>query len=126
MNGQQSERVYATDEASARLAAELPRWQVADGVLCRRFDTGGWRASIMIANAVAHLAELAFHHPELRVNYPNVEVRLWTHSAGGITEKDFALARKIEDMVCWDAARETDGVLEGLPDDPRFHYLVER
>ena len=126
MNGQQTEKVYSGDEAGERLAAEIPEWQLSEGVLFRRFDTGGWRASMMIANAVAHLAELAFHHPELRVNYPGVEVRLWTHSAGGITDKDFVLARKIEEMVCWDAAGETDGTLEGLPDEPRFHYLVER
>lgn len=126
MNERQSEKVYSGEEARERLAAEIPRWQVSDGVLCRRFDTGGWRASMMIANAVAHLAELAFHHPELRVNYPHVEVRLWTHSAGGITDKDFALARKIEEVVCWDATGETGGALEGLPDEPRFHYLVER
>jgi 4a-hydroxytetrahydrobiopterin dehydratase len=126
MNDRQTEHVYSGEEASTMLAAQIPAWQVTDGVLCRRFDTGGWRASMMIANAVAHLAELAFHHPELRVNYPSVEVRLWTHSAGGITDKDFALARKIEEMVCWDAAGETGGALEGLPDEPRFHYLVER
>jgi 4a-hydroxytetrahydrobiopterin dehydratase len=126
MSERQHERVYSVDEASARLAAGIPKWQVTDGMLCRRFDTGGWRASMMIANAVAHLAELAFHHPELRVNYPSVEVRLWTHSAGGITDKDFALAKKIEEVVCWDAATDANGALEGLPDEPRFHYLVER
>lgn len=126
MKQRQAERVYSNDEAGARLAAEIPRWTVNDGVLCRRFDTGGWRASLMIANAVAHLAELAFHHPELRVNYPYVEVRLWTHTAGGITEKDFALAGKIEEVICWDPVKESGDALEGLPDEPRFHYLVER
>lgn len=44
-----------------------------------------------------------------------------THSAGGITEKDFELAKKIESVVMWQPALE--GALEGTPDDPRFKYV---
>ena len=45
-----------------------------------------------------------------------------THSAGGVTDKDFELARKIEETVMWQPGREGGG-LEGTPDDPRFRYI---
>jgi 4a-hydroxytetrahydrobiopterin dehydratase len=46
-----------------------------------------------------------------------------THSAKGITEKDFALAKKIEEVVMWDAAETSQGIFEGTPNDPRFKYI---
>ena len=50
-------------------------------------------------------------------------VKLCTHSAKGVTERDFALARKIEEVVQWQPGRE-GGVLEGTPnDDARFRYI---
>ncbi|SMG66186.1 [weak similarity to] transcriptional coactivator/pterin dehydratase [methanotrophic bacterial endosymbiont of Bathymodiolus sp.] len=52
-------------------------------------------------------------------------VKLVTHSAKGITDKDFALAKKIEEVVMWDAAATTPGVFEGTPDDPRFKYIKQ-
>lgn len=77
----------------------------------------------MVVNTVGHLAEAAWHHPDLTVSYAFVIVKLTTHSAKGITEKDFALARKIEDVVQWKPAETSAGILEGTPDDPRFKYL---
>ena len=47
------------------------------------------------------LSEAAYHHPDLSVTWGRVTVKLSTHSAGGITDKDFALARRIEDVVLW-------------------------
>jgi dihydroneopterin aldolase len=91
------------DATAARLAAELPRWSVEDTaggpVLARSYRTGGWKATMMVANAIAHLAESAWHHPDLALSYPSVTVRLTTHDAGGITDKDFALAARIEALL---------------------------
>ena len=116
------ERVYDEAEARARLAAELPAWSVADGAIARRYSTAGWKATLMVVNAIGHLAEAAWHHPDLSVSYSWVEVRLSTHSAGGITDNDFALARKIEDVVTWRPGEE-DRPLQGTPDDERFAYI---
>ena len=113
---------YAEAEIHARLARELPHWQTDGRALLRRYRTGGWRATLMIANAIGHLAELAWHHPELTLAYDSVAVQLSTHTAHGVTDKDFVLARKIEDLVCWQPERE-GGPLEGLPADPQFVYL---
>jgi len=117
------DEVYGADEVVARLAAELPRWRFEDGCLVRRFATGGWKSTLMAVNTVGHLAEAAWHHPELVVSYAALVVRLATHSPPGITERDFALARKIEEVLMWQPGREAAPVLEGTPDDARFKYL---
>jgi len=77
----------------------------------------------MVVNTVGHLAEKAWHHPDLTVSYAFVIVKLVTHSAKGITDKDFLLAKKIEEVLLWDAAETSAGIFEGTPDDPRFKYI---
>jgi 4a-hydroxytetrahydrobiopterin dehydratase len=77
----------------------------------------------MVVNTVGHLAEAAWHHPDLTVSYAFVIVKLVNHAAKGITEKDFQLARKIEDVLMWQPATEEGSELEGTPDDPRFKYI---
>lgn len=106
-----------------RLALDLPGWTYEDGFIRRTFKTNSWKGTLMVINAVGHLAEAAWHHPDLTASYAWVEVRLKTHSAKGITEKDFALAKKIDDMVLWRPGAE-GGPLEGTPEkDLRFAYL---
>ena len=83
------------------LAANLPSWRLQKGYLLRVYKTGNWRVTLLVANASGFLAEAADHHPELILNYPSVEVHLETHSAGGITAKDYELARKIEETILW-------------------------
>ena len=77
----------------------------------------------MLVNAIGYLAEAAYHHPDLSVTWGRITVKLSTHSAGGITDKDFELARNIEDVALW---RPAEGeALEGTPNklvrsgDPR-------
>ncbi|MFZ4499443.1 MAG: 4a-hydroxytetrahydrobiopterin dehydratase [Burkholderiales bacterium] len=104
-----------------RLAAELPHWTYENGWIRRRIRTSGWKSTLMVINTVGHLAEAAWHHPDLAASYAFVVIKLQTHSAGGITDLDFALARKIEEVVCWQPAQE--GLFEGTPTDPRFRYI---
>ena len=77
----------------------------------------------MVINAVGHLAEAAWHHPDITASYAWVEVRLMTHTAKGITDKDYQLAAKIEEVIQWQPGKE-GGALEGTPaKDPRFAYI---
>lgn len=123
MAGPASLRLYQPVEITAKLAAELPLWRFEDGFIKRTYRTHGWKGTLMAVNAIAHLAEAAWHHPDLSVSYPSVEVRLQTHDAGGVTDRDFALARKIEDVVMWRPGRD-GGALEGTPEsDERFAYI---
>ncbi|MGZ8250186.1 4a-hydroxytetrahydrobiopterin dehydratase [Methylomagnum sp.] len=118
-----NERIYSPEEIELRLKAELPHWYFENGWIRRKYRTSGWKATLMVVNTVGHLAEAAWHHPDLTVSYAFVIVKLTTHSAKGVTDKDFALARKIEDVVQWRPNEDSGGVLEGTPDDPRFKYL---
>ncbi len=115
-----SAQVYTIAEIDARLARDLPRWRHADGSIVRTFRTHSWKGTMLAAGAVAHLAEAAWHHPELVLNYSSLEIRLNTHDAGGITDKDFELAAMIEQVVGW---RPTGGALEGTPDDAASAYI---
>jgi 4a-hydroxytetrahydrobiopterin dehydratase len=76
----------------------------------------------MLVTTIGHLAEAAFHHPDMSLSYAFVIVKLTNHAAKGITNKDFELAKKIEEVVMWQPGKE-DGTLDGTPDDPRFKYI---
>jgi 4a-hydroxytetrahydrobiopterin dehydratase len=120
--GKHREKVLGASEVQARLKAELPHWALKDGHLCRIYRTHGWKGTLMAINAVGHLAEAAWHHPDLLASYASVEVRLQSHDAGGITEKDFKLATKIEEVVQWQPGR-TSGPLTGTPQEPAHAYI---
>jgi pterin-4a-carbinolamine dehydratase len=67
----------------------------------------------MLVNQIAYVAEAAYHHPDLSVTWGKVTVKLKTHSENGITQRDFELARRIEQTVLW---RPSEGsALEGTP-----------
>lgn len=118
-----ADEVYAADEVDARLQDELPQWRLEDGWIRRKYKTSGWKSTLMVVNTVGHLAEAAWHHPDLTVSYAFVTVKLMNHAAKGITDKDFELAKKIEEVVAWRPQLVEGSALEGTPDDPRFKYL---
>ncbi|MDX6752147.1 4a-hydroxytetrahydrobiopterin dehydratase [Geminicoccaceae bacterium 1502E] len=123
MSAREKQKTFSEEEAAARLAAELPHWYVEGGWIRRRYRTSSWKGTLMVINAVGHLAEAAWHHPDITASYAWVEVRLMSHDAKGITERDFALARKIEEVIGWQPGLE-GGALEGTPtDDLRFAYI---
>jgi 4a-hydroxytetrahydrobiopterin dehydratase len=110
-------------EVTAWLTANIPHWRLEDGWIRRTYKTSGWKGTMMVINTVGHLSEAAWHHPDITASYAWVEVRLVTHSAKGITGKDLALAKKIEDVVHWQPSLE-DNALEGTPSgDQRFAYI---
>lgn len=84
-----------------RLLRDLRGWSAEDGVIRRVYQTNGWRASMLVANAIGFICEAADHHADLLVTWPRVTVSLSTHSAGGITTKDFEVAALIERHVTW-------------------------
>ncbi len=116
------EETYSDSDVEQRLKEELPNWYLENGWIRRKYKTSGWKATLMVVNTIGHLAEAAFHHPDLSVSYAFVIVKLMNHAAKGITNKDFELARKIEDVVMWQPGTE-GGALPGTPDDPRFKYI---
>src|SRR2546421_2764485 len=102
------------DEAQiAQKLKDLPGWWYEDGWIRRTYKTDGWPTTLMLVNAVGYLAEAAYHHPDLSVTWAKVWIKLKTHSAGGITDKDFALAKQIDAVVLWKPP--AGGPLEGTP-----------
>jgi 4a-hydroxytetrahydrobiopterin dehydratase len=119
----QKEKTYSDEEVQQRLKRDLPHWYLENGWIRRKYRTHGWKGTLMVINTVGHLAEAAWHHPDITASYAWVEVRLQNHAAKGITDKDFELAKKIEETVHWQPAKE-GGALEGTPEtDQRFAYL---
>ncbi len=116
------EKTYDEAQIAERLAS-LPGWFFDGGWIRRHYKTDGWPTTLMLVTAIGYCAEAAYHHPDLTVTYARVTVKLSTHSAGGITDKDFELARKIEELALWRPA--AGGALEGTPNkfvrggDPR-------
>lgn len=76
------------------------KWEEKNNVLIKDFRFSGFKDAMDFANQIAELANKANHHPDIFIHgYSNVEVRLTTHSANStITEKDYNLAKEIDDL----------------------------
>ena len=108
------DKTYTDEEVEAKIEEHgLDGWYLEDGWLRRKYNTDGWPTTLMVINAVGFVCEAAYHHADLSVTWGKLWVKLKNHAAGGITDKDFALARKIEDTVLW--RPEEGGALEGTP-----------
>jgi len=91
----------AADEAGRRLQ-KLPGWQLDGDAVKRQFTFAGFPEAVAFIVRLGYIAEAADHHPDLLVNYKRVTVTYSTHSAGGLTEKDFegaAAATKIAEAM---------------------------
>ncbi|SFH82427.1 4a-hydroxytetrahydrobiopterin dehydratase [Planctomicrobium piriforme] len=87
--------------AAERLLKELPGWELAsDGNLIRRkWTVKNFVAGMNFLSKVADVAEAEQHHPDIHLTgYRNVSVELMTHAIGGLSENDFILAAKINDL----------------------------
>jgi len=78
--------------------ATVPQWQRSGQVIARTYEFNDFPAAMKFVNAVADLAEQAQHHPDIDVRWNKVTLALTTHDAGGLTEKDFALARACDEL----------------------------
>jgi 4a-hydroxytetrahydrobiopterin dehydratase len=109
-------KTYSEQEIAERVAGGLAAWTHEDGKLVRTFETGGWQRTLLLANAIGFVGEAAWHHPDLLLTFPRLKVMLTTHDAGGITDRDFELARKIEEVATW---QPSGGALTG-PEEAWF------
>ena len=115
----EKERTYNEAEIASKLQElGLSSWYLEEGWLRRKYNTDGWPQTLMAVNAIGYLCEAAYHHADLSVTWGKLWVKLQTHSAGGITDKDFELAKKIEEVVLW---RPAGGAL-GTGNPQKFVY----
>ena len=85
----------APEQATAQ-ARVLPAWTCADGVLRRRFEWRDFQETLAFVNAVAWVAHRQDPHPEVRFGYRHCALAFTTHSADGLTLKDFICAARID------------------------------
>jgi len=78
---------------------KLPYWQLAGDALERTAELADFPQAIAVVNRVAEIAESANHHPDMDIRWRAVTFRCSTHSAGGITGKDVALAERIDNTI---------------------------
>lgn len=102
--------VKRTPEQVAR--AGLNGWRQVDDTLRARFATGDFATGLEFVNRVGAAAEARQHHPDLTLTYPEVEVSLSSHDAGGVTDRDIELAQEISAIAAasqLDNSALTDG-----------------
>ena len=75
---------------------DLSGWSVKNGMIVKSYRHDSFPEAIVFVNAVAHLAELMNHHPDVDIRYSDITLSLVTHDQGGITKKDVELARQVE------------------------------
>ena len=85
--------------AIERSLADLPGWERSGDAIVKRFGFGDFAEALAFVNGVAEPAEAMNHHPDVTIHWNEVTLTLWTHASGGLTHKDFELARAIEDRV---------------------------
>jgi 4a-hydroxytetrahydrobiopterin dehydratase len=69
-------------------------WTEVDDALERTFELENFVAALAFVNRVGELAEAEGHHPDIAIHYNRVTLRWWTHTAGGVTDRDRELAEK--------------------------------
>jgi 4a-hydroxytetrahydrobiopterin dehydratase len=94
-----SRREKLSDAALRDALADLPGWTLAGGKLHREYRFADFGAAFAFMTRVALVAEKLDHHPDWQNVYDRVVVDLWTHDAGGITERDLTLARRMQELA---------------------------
>ncbi|HZL12935.1 MAG TPA: 4a-hydroxytetrahydrobiopterin dehydratase [Verrucomicrobiae bacterium] len=78
--------------------AKIPDWKKQAAVISRQFEFKNFPAAMKFVNAVAKIAEQEQHHPDIDIRWNKVTLAFTTHDAGGLTKKDFALAKKTDEL----------------------------
>ena len=86
-------------EALETMKAQVPDWQVVDGHhLTRSFTFPDYKTALAFVNRVGAVAEEEGHHPDLLLTWGKVDIKIWTHKIDGLTESDFILAAKADQL----------------------------
>jgi len=92
------ETLPMSDEEANALLNEIIGWSLADGHLCKEFKFKNFIEAIGFVNNLAEVAEKEDHHPNISINYNKVTIDLWTHAINGLSENDFILAAKTDEI----------------------------
>jgi 4a-hydroxytetrahydrobiopterin dehydratase len=90
--------LLSDEEIKSRLA-ELNGWRQRGEYIVKSFDRGDFVGSVKFVDSLAGPAEEMNHHPDIAISWSQVEVAISTHAEGGLTENDFELAMKVEELA---------------------------
>ncbi len=90
--------LLSSTNIESRLSS-LPGFHLNKGAIEKTYEFSDFREAMSFVNAIATLAERAGHHPDIDIRYNKVTVAIASHDAGGITEKDFSLAKEIAAVI---------------------------
>ena len=90
--------LLSDDEIDERLRG-LDGWSRRGDAIAKRFELGDFKGSVDFVNRLTPAAEEMNHHPDLAISWSKVDVSITSHSAGGLTESDFELAKKIDSLA---------------------------
>lgn len=88
-----------SDDSITRQLAELEGWSRDGNAIRKQYTLGGFPDAIAFVTRLAFDAEAVDHHPDITINYKRVTLVFSTHSAGGLTQKDFDGAKKVDALV---------------------------
>ena len=88
-----------SDEEVGKALGRLKDWRLDDGALVREAELASFPHAIQAVNRIAEIAENDNHHPDIDIRWRTLTFRCSTHSEGGITEKDTALAASISEQI---------------------------
>ena len=89
--------LLTADQVEAQLTA-TPGWVLADGQIVKKVTRNDFGDALRYVNAVGYLAEKANHHPDIAIAWNEVTLSVVSHSAGGLTDQDFDLARSVNSL----------------------------
>jgi 4a-hydroxytetrahydrobiopterin dehydratase len=89
------QRLLSSEDVEARLA-QVPQWKRAGKAISRTWTFEDFRQALAFINRVGELAEAMDHHPDIYNSWATVTLSLTTHDAGGLTDRDFNLAKEID------------------------------
>ena len=87
------------DEEIQEKLGGLDDWERAGDAIEKKFDRGDFVGSVKFVDSLVEPAEEMNHHPDISISWSQVEVALSTHAEGGVTENDFELAKKVEELA---------------------------
>ena len=87
-----------TEEQTNDLLKQIPSWTIKDGHVFKQFKFKDFKEAMAFVNKVAGIAEQENHHPDITISYSKVSIEVWTHAINGLSENDFILPAKIDQI----------------------------
>lgn len=88
-----------SEEIVNQFLPQIPTWDIKDGKVHKKFKFKNFKEAMAFVNKVAEIAQQEGHHPDIYIFYNKVELNLITHAIGGLSENDFIVAAKIDELT---------------------------